>query len=280
MLTHLNLAFEIVTELNIDRLSEYKVCVAPSAAFMPEAIADKFKAFVNNGGTLIADSEIANHDRSDNKMAKCQMDDLFGVEFLNSSRQYPPYNYFCLEEGYAFTDRITRFPMVPVQLEINPKNAELVAKACPALDGCYAGKPQDPLYPFITAKQNGCGHAYYIGGVFFEYYKKFTHPSHRWLLESLLNRHYQPQFKLIGATESVEFSVRRSGNSTMFALVNFTSAIRPIEHVPAIHGMKIKSMLKFNTAKSLTTGEILQMQSDGTIILLPSVYEYEFIVAE
>jgi hypothetical protein len=247
---------------------------------MSGSVADKFKTFVNNGGTLIADSEIANYDCSDDKRIKCRLENLFGVEFLNSFRQYPSYNYFCLEKDYAFTDRITRFPMAPMQLEINPIEAESVAKSCPKLAGCYAGKPQGPLYPFITVKQNGGGYAYYIGGVFFEYYKEFTHPSHRWLLESLLNRHCQPKFKLIGATESVEFSVRRSGSSTVFALVNFTSAIRPIEHVPAIHGMKIKSRLKFNTAKSMTTGEILQLQSDGTIILLPAVHEYEFIVAE
>ena len=279
MLTHLNLPFEIVTELNIDRLSEYKVCVAPSPAFMSAVVADKFKDFAENGGTLIADSEIARYDRVSGKIKKCLLEDLLGVEFKDTFKRYSYYNYFCLDDNYAFPERITRFPMVPVQLEINPINAEVVAKACPALAGCYADKPQAPVSPFITLKQGGRGCAYYIGGNFFEFYKKFIHPSYRWLLESLLYRHYHPEFKLIGATESVEFSVRRSDNSTIFALVNFNSAIRPIEHVPAIHGMKIQSRLKFKTVKSMTTRKTLQLDVDGNIVL-PPVNEYEFIIAE
>lgn len=279
ILTHLNLPFDIVTELNMDRLSEYKVCIAPSAAFMSGEVADYFKAFVNNGGTLVSDSEIAKYDRISGKMEKCRLEDLFGIKFPDITRQYPHYNYFCLEKDYAFPERIVRFPMVPVQLEINPVDAVVVAKACPPLAGRYTGKPQDPVSPFITLRQSGCGYAYYIGGDFFEFYKNFSHPSHRWLLESLLHRNYQSEFKLVGATESVEFSVRRSGSATVFALVNFNSAVRPIEHVPAIHDMKIKSRLKFKTVKSMTTGEILQLEQDGTI-LLPPVREYEFIIAE
>lgn len=279
MLTHLNLPFEIVTELNIGRLSEYKVCIAPTAAFVPEFVADKFKIFVEGGGMLIADSEIARYDRANGKMEKCRLEDLFGVEFTGTSKRYSHYNYFCLEGGYAIPERITRFPMVSVQLEFNPVDAMVMGRACPPLAGCYAGKPQDPFSPFIALKQSGGGNAYYIGGNFFEFYKKFTHPSYRWLLESLLYRHYQPEFSLVGATESVEFSVRRLGEATVFALVNFNSAVRPIEHVPSIHGMKIKSRRCFKIVKSLTTGEILQLDPDGTILLSP-VREYEFIIAE
>jgi hypothetical protein len=279
MLTHLNLPFEIVTELNITRLAEYKVCIAPSAAFMSMDVAEHLKEFVKNGGILLADSEIAKYDRTSGKLHKCQMEDLFGVEFMDITRQYSHYNYFFLEDGYAFPERITRFPMVPVQLEINPVNADVIAKACPVLTGCYAGKPQDPVSPFITQKQSNNGCAYYIGGNFFEFYKKFTHPSYRWLLESLLYRHYLPEFKLAGATESVEFSVRCVGNATVFALVNFNSAVRPIEHIPDIHGMKIKSRRKFKTVKSMTSGETLKSGADGSI-MLPPVGEYEFIIAE
>ena len=212
-------------------------------------------------------------------MKKNILEDLLGVEFTDIYIQYPPYNYFSMEGDYAFPEQIVRFPMVPVQLEINPAGAMVVAKVCPALAGRYSEKPQDPVSPFITMKQTGDGNAYYIGGNFFEFYKKFTHPSYRWLLKSLLSRHFQPEFELLGATESVEFSVRRSGSSTVFALVNFSSAVRPIEHIPVIHDIKIKSRMKFKTVKSMTTGEILQFSTDG-IIMLPPLGEYEFIIAE
>ena len=279
MLTHLNLPFDIVTELNINILSEYKVCIAPAAAFMPMDVAEHLKKFVKNGGILVADSEIGRYDCANGKMHKSRMGDLFGVEFKDNSKQYSPYNYFCLEDDYALPEKITWFPMVSVQMEINPVSAVTVAKACPALAGRYSGKPLKPDSPFITSKQTGCGYAYYIGGNFFEFYKKFTHPSYRWLLESLLYRHHQPEFKLVGATESVEFSVHRTGNATVFALVNFNSAVRPIEHIPDIHGMKIKSRRKFKTVKSMTSGETLKSGADGSI-MLPPVGEYEFIIAE
>ncbi len=278
LLTHLKLPFEIITELNIDELSDYKVCIVPNAAFMTDDIINKFEKFVQQGGVLLADFEMGCYQPHAKHKSSDRLTHLLGINLLNSIKQYSNYDYFALISNYRLNE-LDLLPMSPLQLEWAAGSATVIGNACPALAGRYAGQPNAPTIPFISQHKYGDGVAYYIGGNFFETYAQFIHPSYRWLLKSILERHYQKSFQLIGAPDAVEFSVRRCDNAIMFAIINFSSAIRPIENVPALHNLKIKSQIKFNSIKSMTTGEMLQLDADGNIIL-PSVNEYEFILAE
>ena len=287
------IAFDVVTDLNLEALSRYAVLVVPTGACLSEDVAERIREFVQQGGTIIADSETSLYTEDFKKRDNFLLADVFGADFGGTYRGYQNHDYFAMEPTFeSLTDEGVKYVPAPlVALEIRPRSdADLMAKLFPPLPGWYAGRPERAEYPFMVKNKFGKGCSYYLAGTFFELYRAHAITQHKGLIGHIVRQHYRPVVELLGAPESVELIVRvsRPSNALLVHLVNYTGGMsRPIERVVPVRVL-LKINRGFSTAKALVTDsalytmagdEALHVQS-GAVVVVPEVNEFEVVVIE
>ena len=284
MLFYSGIAYDIVTELNLDSLSQYKTIILPNAACLDKASVKALTDFVREGGTLIADGETSLYDKNLNKKKNFSLSEVFGVDFDGGVLDFNIWDYFCLTENNKsiVSDAEMKYLPAPLKaLRISPhENTEVIAKLCPHLDGCYADKPKDPEYPFITEKDFGKGKAYFIAGTLFEMYYSYGFSHYIEIFRNMLNNNVQP-VKLLSASDVIEVTYRKNTQSgkEFIHLVNYTGSMnRPIEKVIPVTGGELIINKPFKSATALIAGKKLKI-SNGSI-QLPDIQEFEVIELE
>ncbi|MDI6773774.1 MAG: beta-galactosidase trimerization domain-containing protein [Verrucomicrobiota bacterium] len=279
---------DIITELNIEDLRRYRVLVAPTSACLEKNVVEAIRDFARRGGVLIADSETSLYDEDGNRQKDFLLADVFGASF-RGYRQYASHDYF------GFAPRRDLFarentPWIPAPLMAvdiaAARGAEVIARLCPPLPGCYAGAPGKPVHPFIIRNRAGKGLSYYVAGTFFELYRKFGIPHHRHIVRQIVRRHAKPLVELMeaapgepAAPQSVEFTVRRTSraNTVLVHLVNYTGGMtRPIEKVVPLRGAILKANVPVDSATALVAGRKLPVRRNG-LIRLPEIREFEVV---
>ena len=273
--------FDLVTELDPDAFSRYRVLVVPTGACLADNVAVAIREFVRRGGVLIADSETSLFDATGNRQNDFLLADVLGVAF-KGHRQYAAHDYFALDPRGDLPGQ-KGIPLIPaplVAMDVAPaRRAKVLARLCPPLPGRYAGKPGRPVHPFLIRKRVGKGLSYYFAGTFFELYRKFGIADYRHLAGRLVRHHTRPAVELVNAPESVEFTVRQSGAAgpMLVHLVNYTGGMtRPIDKVVPLRGLSLKVNARVESVRSLVTGRRLNPDRHG-LIALPDIHEFEVI---
>ncbi len=275
-----NIPFDIVTELNIGDIAKYSVVLAPTAACLSESTVKKFESYVSAGGCLIVDSEFGLYDEQMRRLEKPMSANLTGVD-CEGYRRYSAHDYFTFtEKGLNLTNSDVKFIPAPlVALLIKPKEGtNVLAELCHPLAGRYAGKPAKGASPFIIEHEIGKGIVYYFAGTFFELYNTYSISHYRKLVETLTRRHANFDVELIGASESVEFTVRKdeSSGKTIIHLMNYTGGMsRPINKVVPLTGLRLKVPAIINYARCLI--ENCELSINNGEIELPPLKEFEVI---
>ena len=85
LLEDLGVPHRFIATEELDELNSFKVLFLPESSVLSDADAAKITAFVKNGGILIADVEPGTFDGLGNKRQKPVLDDVFGVNSVNTS---------------------------------------------------------------------------------------------------------------------------------------------------------------------------------------------------
>ena len=284
MLFRSNYSFDIICELNIDKLSKYSVLILPTYAFIKDDVLAAIKQFVKDGGILISDSETSIYNLKNEKLANFALADVFGADYSGTNKKYNPFDYFQLasELRTGKLSGINYLPAPLAALDILPgKDSEIIGKLCQPLAGRYSAKPSDAVIPFVIKNKFGKGTSYYFAGTFLELYNTHSHVHYRELFKAVIDKEVKLDFELLGAPESVDFTIRKNLDSgeTILHLLNYTGGMsRPIDKLVPINGLKIKSLRKITKARALRKGCDLEI-IDGSIIL-PQLDDFEVIVLE
>ncbi|MCX7591599.1 MAG: beta-galactosidase trimerization domain-containing protein [Kiritimatiellae bacterium] len=277
-------AWDVITELNLEQLYKYAVVVVPTAACMQEGTGRVLTEYVKDGGVVIADFETSVFDEEFRRRPDFLLADVFGVT-LKGYRRYSPHDYFCFrrEADPFITEGVSRLPapLIVTDVETHP-GVEVLADLCPPLTSRYAGRPGEPTYPFIIRNRVGNGFSYYMAGTFFELYNRYGIVHYARLVKDILARHGRPVIELLDAPPCVELTVRRSEGTghLVVHLVNYSGGMtRPIASVTPVHGMRLRPAHKVNSARSLVHEQDLQIDSEGIVHLLP-VNEFEVVLLE
>jgi hypothetical protein len=275
------LAFDILTELNLDDIAKYAVVVAPTAACLTSSVLDALTKYVFNGGVLIADSEFGVYDVNMNRLKSTTAVELIGAD-IEGYAKYNPYDYFTFTpEAAGFADPGVEFVPAPLTaVEVDPRaDTKVLAELCRPLAGRYAGKPEKGASPFILERRLGEGRVYYIAGTFFELYHTYSISHYKKLIADLIKKSVGLKYEILHATEAVEFTVRRDNDSgaVLVHLVNYTGGMsRPINSVAPLNGARLKVPAEIKTARSLVENRELRVENG--MVELPPVKEYEVVV--
>lgn len=276
LLTHLNIPFDIISDINDSIPERIKAVVMPNSCVINAKSAEILRKFVAGGGTLIADGEPGiTSNTNQGKSCFNGSSDIFGFTPSGGIKAYTPVDYMKINDDFYFKDGQGILPMTDYLVETEDITAEIIAKAYPPVKGSYSGKPEKPVYPFILQNNYGKGKVYYIGGNFFECYKNYEHPDYRNILKKMLPA--DSSFELVNADPGVEISVRScQDESIIISLTNYTSTLRPIVRSIKIRDIILKAKEKYSRITAVKSGIILQQQADGSV-KLPELEEYEVI---
>ncbi len=282
-LFHSNVPFDVVTEVDLDKLDRYKVVLLPTAACMREETARRLAAYVEAGGVLIADAEVSLFDELYNKRPNFLLADLFGVDF-KGYRRNDRFDFGELggEFRSQFADGVFRIPAPYAAIDVSVREGgEVLATLCPKQAGPLSGRPKPGEYPLVVRRACAKGTAYYMAACFFEFYGGRGIIHYRRIIEQLIDRHIPERYRVLGAPASLEVTVRRCRDTgkVVVHLVNFSGGMtRPIERVIPLHDMMLQAPGKPLKATALVAGKELSIADDT--VTLPPVNHFEVIVLE
>ena len=275
LLSHLNLAYDVVTELNLHDLPRYKVVLAPSLAMVKDEVKTALDAYVAAGGVVIADGEFGLYEADGRRREQSVFAASAGFTVTGKINDNQTFNYFGVDAELYRPDNAFGWMPVPTwSLEIVPApDAEVIGRANSPLPGCYFNRPGQLTEPAAVRKTLGKGSYYYFAGGFLEFYFNFTHVAHREMFGALIRRYAGNDFVLRNASTGVMMTVRESRDCVLVHLTNYTSATRPITGSAPQSGLTLTVPENFRTAVNLVTGETLRRNADGAF-LLPELRQF------
>lgn len=277
------LAFDVMTELNAGQLPRYRAVVLPNIACMSAELGARLRAFVKQGGILLADGETSLFDEHFRQRRNFLLHDLLGADF-KGYRQYQTHDYFSLQGQLDIfaAEGVALLPAPLLALDVKAAARDVQGRLCPPLAGRYAGRPAPAKYPFVMARRYGRGRVYYLAGMFFEFYRKFAIAHHDRLVRQMLTRHALPAVEMLGGNGAVELTVRRCGArpGRLIHLVNYTGGMRrPIAQVTPLTDLSLRVRGRVHRARALVAGRSLRVDRGG-VIKLPPLREFEVVWVE
>jgi hypothetical protein len=147
--------------LNPDQLAQYKTLILPNLAALSDAQCDQLRAYVKNGGNLVATYETSLYDEHGERRKNFALSDLFAVDFagkrdgpmLNSyirlEHQALPHHvvFVGLEDAPRIIDGVSR-------LEVMPR--EQFAETPLTLIPSYPDLPMEKVYPRTAKTDISC----------------------------------------------------------------------------------------------------------------------------
>lgn len=271
MLSHLNRAYDVVTEFNLQDLKRYKVLIAPLLAMVSDETRDAIAEFVANGGTVIADGEFGIYNEKGIRRERGAFAETAGFDYTGRYIDHKRFNFCSFQDFYAADNQNNFLPAPEWSAEIVPaEGTEVFGTYSPVLDGRYAARPQKATLPLAIKKSYGKGTFYYIAGGAFEFYYDFTDVTWRNVIGKLIDQHSANDYVLHNATTGVAMTVRDTQcGSKLVHLTNYTSSTRPIEKSAVLTGLVLEVPASVTRAVNLWSGTDLTMIAPGKFALDP-----------
>ena len=139
LLEHLGLQYDYVSSEQIEngilRSGEYKVLILPYSIALSRKEVEEIKAFVKNGGILIADAKIGLMDEHCKYLKKMNwipiegaLDEVFGIRRTNQTAREAGYIDIIRKNYENFSSPIEGLPIFPVEPNIEPVSGIALAK--------------------------------------------------------------------------------------------------------------------------------------------------------
>jgi hypothetical protein len=155
--------FEMVHDRLLDpaHLAPYATLILPNLAALSDAQCDQLRAFVKNGGNLVATHETSLYDEWGVRRGNFGLADLFGVNWTGRTEGPMLNSYIRLEHGalpqHVLFTGLADAPRVingVTRLEVSPR--ETFAETPLTLIPSYPDLPMEKVYPRTTKTDTSC----------------------------------------------------------------------------------------------------------------------------
>jgi hypothetical protein len=295
--------FEMVHDRLLDpvRLASYRTLILPNIAVLSDAQCDQLRAFVKNGGSLIASYETSLYDERGERRKNFGLMDLFGVD--SGERQGPMLNsYIRLEHetlpGHVMFAGLGDAPRVingVSRLEVTPR--ERFAETPLTLIPSYPDLPMEKVYPRVAKTDISCLYLREAGGrvayIPFDLDRTFWEVlcvDHLKLLRNavLWAMNEEPVMEVDGPG-LVDVTVWRNPSSITVHLVNLTNPMTmkgPYRDFFPIGAQRLKLRLpegvQAKRARLLVADRSVEIERAGAVVIVtvPSILDHEVVAID
>ena len=270
LLEHLNLPYDIVTDLNPQALKRYRVLLAPNASCLDSQTLQACQNFVDHGGVLLADGQFAAF--QEDGSPRNVIPPWLGIHRREGVVDQKRFNYLSLQwEGFQADNAFGYLPSPSWVIPVEPRpEAEILGRIPVPLAGCYAARPGIPTIPVAIRTGVGKGRLCLFSGGFFEFYYSFPHAALRRWGQTIL-KEQKLQYRLEGAPAGVSLTVRETDQGKLLVhLTNHVGVVRPLTAVPTLTGIALHTPEKWRQGRVLLgKGEKLSPTCPGCFPLPP-----------
>jgi hypothetical protein len=296
--------FEMVHDQLLDagRLAPYKTLILPNIAALSDVQCDQLRAFVKNGGSLIATYETSLYDETGAPRKNFALADLFGVDF-SGRREGPMLNsYIRLEhqalprhEIFTGLEDAPRIINGVSRLEVTPR--ERFAETPLTLIPSYPDLPMEKVYPRTAKTDISCLYLRRPGGrvayfpfdidrtfweVLCEDHLKVLRNTVRWANDE------EPIIEVDGPG-LMDVTMWRNAGSLTVHLINLTNPMAmkgPYRDFFPIGGQVVKLRLpdgiQPRQARLLVGDKSVEMVRTSSVVILsvPSILDHELLALD
>lgn len=294
MLERSHVQFDIVDEVAIENgvLNNYDLLILPTVACMSEKHADIISKFVENGGNLLGNFDVAMYDEVGKPYGQSKLKKVFGIAGNPT--------VYCLTRWMSVMFKASNHPVLaPLDVDKNvapfldinwqyDKDVEVLMVTHPPRESVYSPKPTE-RYPSYVEHKYGKGRAYYLSGNLCETTTERSVYAYRKILQGCCEYNSRPVVKCddVGLYEVV---LRKQEDKFLLHIVNGTGAMeRPIDKFTPLYNISFKVDLsgfgidkKDYSVKTLRGGKLDNLVKNGQEISfkLDNLKEYEVVVFE
>ncbi len=272
LLEHLNLPYDMITDINLKKLFRYKILLVPSAAMIRTEILHQLTDFVRAGGILIADGEFARYDEKVNLSDPEELAPLLGSAIPGSDLNMNLFNYLSVDPSVFQPDNVSGYIPSPSwcrSLRQIPED-EIFMRAVPPMDGPIERYPGKTEIPVGISRKIGDGRFYLLSMAFFEFYFQFQFLAYRQLFQRILERESKFAYRLRNALPGVSVTIRETQSGDLLVhLLNYVGSVRPLEKLPELHGLYLLLPPEWKILTDLRSGEKYTRHDCGGFLLPP-----------
>ncbi|MCE5249332.1 beta-galactosidase trimerization domain-containing protein [bacterium] len=236
-----------------DSLSLYRALVLPDQRILSDRECETIRAFVKNGGALLATGETGTRDTDNKSLKNCALADVLGVDYLGTSDTA---NCYLRTKTGIDSHGI---PAMDIQVmgpygRVKTTTAKTLIELVPPFEGIKNGTPPpalSPEGPGVTVNMYGKGRAVYCAAKLFDSYYRESTPVQRKLGLWMLEQVYPPEARTIvleNTPVNVEVFYNRRGKELFVHLVNYSGDKREVgtpqvQDFAVVHGIRIRLQL-------------------------------------
>jgi hypothetical protein len=296
--------FEMVHDRLLDptHLAPYKTLILPNIAALSDAQCDQLRAFVKDGGNLIATYETSLYDETGKRRNNFALADLFGVDWTGKTEGPMLNSYIRLEHealpNHTLFTGLEDAPRVingVSRLQVTPR--ETFAETPLTLIPSYPDLPMEKVYPRVTKTDISClylrkpaGRVAYLPFDLDRTFWEVLCVDHLKLLRNtLLWADDAPSIVQVEGPGFLDVTVWRNPASITVHLVNLTNPMTmkgPYRDFFPIGAQTLKLRLPADThakqARLLVTGKTIPIDHSSPTITLtvPGILDHEVVAID
>lgn len=269
ILEHQNIPYDVVNDLHPEDAEKYRVLLVPNASCVNDRTLEALHRFVQKGGLLLADGQFGFFD--ENGAPRKVLPEWIGALSDRKIVNQKTFNYISLQwEGFEADNAFGYQPSPYWMCALTPQEgAQVIARIPVPMEGCYAARPGKPEIPVGIRAKVGDGQICYVAGGLYEFYYGFQITAIRHWFQAIFAR-VPFQFRLEGALPGISMTVRQMEDGRVLVhLTNHVGATRPLDGVPAISGVTLKTPAEWTSGQVLMGAQELVCQTPGCFRLPP-----------
>ncbi len=282
---------DVVEEDNLldgTRPGRVRLLILPAVAAMSDATADAIRAFVADGGRLLATFDTSLFDQTGRQRRDFALVDVFGAKAAGGLTGPSKLDYLAAGGRNRLTEGLSQatLPCPEYWRYVKPAGgAKGLLDYHHKMQRRYALLPPVSDHPAAVYHKFGKGASLLIPSAIGDHYRHWGFPDHRRLLANAATMLSAPPVQIEGGGEFVEATLRRGADgSVVLHLTNWASAQRPstgaIPLGPLSVSVRLPRGLKPKSARRCFAAGRLAFKLNGRTLrfTLRRLEEYEMIV--
>jgi hypothetical protein len=296
--------FEMVHDRLLDtaHLAPYNTLILPNLAALSDAQCDQLRAFVKNGGNLIATHETSLYDEWGVRRKNFGLADLFGVDWTGKTEGPMLNSYIRLEHDalphHALFNGLEDAPRVingVSRLEVTPR--ETFAEMPLTLIPSYPDLPMEKVYPRTARTDISCLYlrrpagrvAYFPFDIDRTFWEVLCADHLKLLRNAVLWSNSEAQIVEVNGPGFLDVTVWQNPDSIAIHLVNLTNPMAmkgPYRDFVSIGAQTLKlrlpSGVHANHARLLVADKNLAIERSGPVltVTVPSILDHEVVAID
>lgn len=153
--------FDVITEENIDNLSQYKVLVLPNTSFLTKTVKDKIRSFVTEGGGVIASYASGMFDEDGKRTVDDDFSALFGIIYSEEQAGFTDFDvYMKMFKSQTLCPNIREGKLLPtggMHLSVEATTANIVVQVLGGSEVHYGPLSDTVGTPTVLMEQKPSG---------------------------------------------------------------------------------------------------------------------------